>query len=93
MPLHHVPQGKRRAVHSQRHLARGRRRGPRRHGKLEGFDGCPPLLPVLRRWLGAFDAAPTDLVPTYELWVGRRETWVKVVAGAEQFPGNRAAVA
>ena len=43
--------------------------------------------------LGAFDAAPTDLVPTYELWVGRREKWVKVVTGAEQFPGNRTAVA
>jgi hypothetical protein len=48
VPLHHVPQGKRRAVHSQRHLACGRRRGPRRHGKLEGLDGRPPLLPVLR---------------------------------------------
>ena len=43
--------------------------------------------------LGAFDAAPTDLVPTYELWVGRREKWVKVVTGAEQFPGDRTAAA
>ena len=43
--------------------------------------------------LGAFDAAPTDLVPTYELRVGRREKWVKVVTGAEQFLGNRTAVA
>jgi hypothetical protein len=32
-------------------------------------------------------------VPTYELWVTRREKWVKVVTGAEQFPGDRTAVA
>jgi hypothetical protein len=43
--------------------------------------------------LGAFDAAPTDLVPTYELWVGRREKWVKVVTGTEEFTGDRTAVA
>ena len=43
--------------------------------------------------LGAFDVAPTDLAPTYELWVGRREKWFRVVTGTEQFPGNRTAVA
>jgi hypothetical protein len=43
--------------------------------------------------LGAFVIAPTDLVPTYELWVGRREQWLQVVTGMEQFPGNRTAVA
>ena len=43
--------------------------------------------------IGAFDVAPTDLVPTYELWVARREKWFQVVTGTEQFPGNRAMVA
>ena len=43
--------------------------------------------------LGAFDVAPTDLAPTYELWVGRREKWLRVVTDTEQFPGNRTAVA
>lgn len=43
--------------------------------------------------LGAFDIAPTDLAPTYELWVGRREKWVRVIASTEQFPANRTAVA
>jgi hypothetical protein len=41
--------------------------------------------------LGAFDTAPTDLVPTYELWVGRREKWLQVLTSAEQLPGNRTA--
>jgi hypothetical protein len=36
---------------------------------------------------------PTDLAPTYELWVGRREKWLRVVTDTEQFPGNRTAVA
>jgi hypothetical protein len=40
--------------------------------------------------LGAFDAAPTDLAPTYELWVARRETWLPVLPGATQYAGNRA---
>jgi hypothetical protein len=41
--------------------------------------------------LGAFDVAPTDLTPTYELWVGRRERWLRPVG--EQFVGNRTAMA
>lgn len=41
--------------------------------------------------LGALDIAPADLVPTYELWVGRRERWLQPVG--EQFAGNRTAVA
>ena len=43
--------------------------------------------------LGAFDQAPTDLVPTYELWVGRREGWLKVARPTEEFPRDRTAVA
>jgi hypothetical protein len=40
--------------------------------------------------LGVFDAAPTDLVPTYELWVARRDRWLPMLPGATQFDGNRA---
>ena len=43
--------------------------------------------------LGAFDIAPTDLVPTYELWVARRERWLNVAMPTEQLSGNRTAVA
>ena len=39
--------------------------------------------------VGAFDDAPTDLTPTYELWVLRRERWFAPVASAEQHEGNR----
>jgi hypothetical protein len=40
--------------------------------------------------LGVFDAAPTDLAPTYELWVARRERWLPMLPGAKQYDGNRA---
>jgi len=43
--------------------------------------------------LGAFDQAPTDLVPTYELWVGRREGWLKATSPTVEFSGHRTAVA
>jgi hypothetical protein len=39
--------------------------------------------------VGAFDEAPSDLVPTYELWLNRREIWLKPIDGAEQYAGNR----
>ena len=42
--------------------------------------------------LGMFDAVPTDLVPTYELWVVRREKWFEVTTGTEQYAENRTAV-
>lgn len=38
---------------------------------------------------GAFDMAPTDLAPTYELWIKRRENWLDPLAGAEQFDEDR----
>ena len=38
-----------------------------------------------------FDQAPTDLVPTYELWVGRREKWFRVASPTEEFPEHRTA--
>ncbi len=39
--------------------------------------------------LGALDDAPSGLHPEYELWVGRRETWLQPVAGTVQHTGNR----
>ncbi len=40
--------------------------------------------------LGTLDEAPSNLVPSYELWTPRRERWQPAVAGAMQHVGNRA---
>lgn len=39
--------------------------------------------------LGTLDDAPSGLVPDYELWVGRRETWLAGLHPVEQFAGDR----
>lgn len=39
--------------------------------------------------LGVLSPAPTGLVPTYELWVKRREPWLRPVDGAEQYEEDR----
>jgi hypothetical protein len=39
--------------------------------------------------LGTLDEAPVDLVPDYELWIGRREGWLLNVATARQFDHDR----
>ena len=39
--------------------------------------------------LGALSQAPTKFVPSYELWIKRREPWLRAVAGAEQFDEDR----
>jgi hypothetical protein len=39
--------------------------------------------------VGAIDNAPSDLFPTYELWLSRRESWLRPIDGAEQHAGNR----
>ena len=39
--------------------------------------------------LGLLSQAPTPLVPSYELWVKRREPGLRPVAGAEQFDEDR----
>lgn len=39
--------------------------------------------------LGVLTEAPTLLVPTYELWIKRREPWLRPIDGAEQFEENR----
>jgi len=39
--------------------------------------------------IGSLDIAPTDLVPEYELWTSRRETWLQALPGTEQFEHDR----
>ncbi|WP_437928065.1 GFA family protein [Sorangium sp. So ce291] len=39
--------------------------------------------------LGCLDDAPTDLAPTYELWIWRRERWLPALADTEQHMGDR----
>lgn len=39
--------------------------------------------------VGTLDMAPTDIQPTYELWVKRREDWLAPLEGAEQFEEDR----
>lgn len=39
--------------------------------------------------IGCLDDAPTSLLPSYELWVVRREAWQPPLPGAEQHGGNR----
>ena len=41
--------------------------------------------------LGALDLAPSDIVPGYELWIGRREPWLMDLQWAEQFEHDREA--
>lgn len=39
--------------------------------------------------LGSLTEAPTPLVPTYELWVKRRERWLGAIDGADQYDEDR----
>jgi hypothetical protein len=39
--------------------------------------------------LGILIDAPTPLTPSYELWIKRREKWLRPVEGAEQFLEDR----
>jgi hypothetical protein len=39
--------------------------------------------------LGVLSEAPTPLVPSYELWVKRRERWLLPIEGAAQYQENR----
>ncbi len=38
---------------------------------------------------GSLDDAPSGLVPTYEIWTPRRESWLHGLPWAEQFEGDR----
>ena len=39
--------------------------------------------------LGVLSEAPTTFVPSYELWVKRREPWLRPIEGAVQYEENR----
>ena len=39
--------------------------------------------------LGILSQAPTPLMPSYELWVKRREPWLRPVEGAAQYQEDR----
>jgi hypothetical protein len=39
--------------------------------------------------LGVLSEAPTPLVPSYELWIKRREPWLRPIEGAEQHEEDR----
>jgi hypothetical protein len=39
--------------------------------------------------LGILSEAPTPFVPSYELWIKRREPWLRPIEGAEQYEENR----
>jgi hypothetical protein len=39
--------------------------------------------------LGVLSQAPTSLVPTYELWIKRRERWLRPIEGARQYDEDR----
>ncbi len=39
--------------------------------------------------LGSLDDAPGDIVPEYELWIGRREEWMGSLHWADQFSHDR----
>ncbi len=39
--------------------------------------------------LGILSEAPTHFVPSYELWIKRREPWLQPIKGAEQYEEDR----
>ena len=39
--------------------------------------------------LGILSEAPTPFMPSYELWVKRRESWLRPIAGAQQHQEDR----
>ncbi len=41
--------------------------------------------------VGSLDSAPSDLAPAYELWIKRREHWIRPLESCEQFTQDRPA--
>lgn len=39
--------------------------------------------------IGSLDDPPSDLIPEYELWIGRREIWLNALPEAVQFSKDR----
>ncbi|WP_202326322.1 GFA family protein [Mesorhizobium sp. 113-3-9] len=69
-------------------------------GNLRAFEGrsfcpeCGARVASLRGdeaeiMLGTLDSAPSDIIPGYELWIGRREPWLMDLQWAEQFEHDR----
>lgn len=69
-------------------------------GELRTFEGrsfcpsCGSRVASLRDdeaelMLGALDLAPSDIIPDYELWIGRREPWLMDLRWADQFEHDR----
>lgn len=69
-------------------------------GQLQTFAGrsfcpeCGSRVASLRDdeaeiMLGTLDLAPSDIIPNYELWTGRREPWLMDLQWAEQFEHDR----
>lgn len=63
---------------------RGQRFCPRCGSRLFALDGKEAEIK-----LGILSMAPTGLVPSYELWVRRREPWLRPIDSAEQYDENR----
>ncbi len=69
-------------------------------GELGTFEGrsfcsvCGSRVASLRDdeaeiMVGALDIAPSDIIPGYELWIGRREPWLMNLPWAEQYQHDR----
>jgi len=39
--------------------------------------------------LGILSDAPSPIIPSYELWIKRREPWLRPIDGAEQYEEDR----
>lgn len=63
---------------------RGQHFCPHCGARLFGRDGDETEVKA-----GILSDAPIGLVPGYELWVKRREPWLRPIPGAEQFQENR----
>ena len=67
------------------------------HAVFEGRSFCPRCgsrvfsltADEAEVMVGALDAAPSDLIPTYEIWVPRREQWLHNLPWADQYAGDR----
>ena len=62
----------------------GRRFCPTCGSRVFSVDGEEAEVKV-----GILTEAPSPLVPTYELWIKRRESWLRPVEGAEQYDEDR----
>lgn len=76
----------RRAFRSASHVAiyRGRSFCPNCGSRV--FSLRPDEAEIM---IGSLDEAPSGLIPSYELWIPRRETWLHGLPWAKQYAGDR----